>query len=108
MSLAFAAMAVSLAMIAVDSRTGPRHRRYVSLFLPGLAAVGYALATMFLTDPLTTDPSRATFHAKMHVVAASLDWAPLTFLLLAFGLGRNPSWRSRRTPQIGAPLSLSA
>jgi hypothetical protein len=69
---------------------------YVGLFILAVSAVGIGLAGLYNTDPVTTEFAEITFSGKMHITGASLDYAPLAFLLLAFSLGRHTAWRLMR------------
>jgi hypothetical protein len=70
---------------------------YIGLIILAISALGIAMAGLFNTDPISTEMSEISSSGTIHYMGASLDFAPLAFFLLAFGLGRNNSWRPIRT-----------
>ena len=69
---------------------------YIGLIILAISALGIAVAGTFNTDPISTEMSQMSSSGTIHYTGASLDFAPLAFLLLAFGLGRNRAWRPIR------------
>lgn len=97
MRLAFLALGASLASAGVAILSQVRTiAGYVGLVGLGIAAVGFLIAAIFTTDPATTSREAATFRGKMHVFGASLDYTPITALLITFSLARNEAWRPVR------------
>jgi hypothetical protein len=93
MSLAFAAIAISLASIGVAIFSRVRNvAGYIGLVILVLAVVGLLLAASFTTDPIFTKQEDMTSSGQMHVLGASLDYSPLAFLLLSFSLARHVDW----------------
>jgi hypothetical protein len=70
---------------------------YAGLIILIISSLGIALAGIFNTDPITTEASNISFSGTMHYTGASVDFAPIGFLLFAFALGRNRTWRPVRT-----------
>lgn len=95
MSLAFVAIAVSLASIGVAIFSRVRNLvGYIGLVILGLGVVGLLIASSFKTDPIFTPQEELTSSGQMHVLGASLDYSPLAFLLLSFSLARHTDWVS--------------
>jgi len=81
---------------------------YIGLCILALGVVGFLIAAMFKTDPISTSPNELTFSGKMHVLGASLDYSPVAFLLLSFSLARNQAWQPiRKWLFITAGVSLA-
>lgn len=94
MRLAFLALATSLASAGVAIFSQVRTVvGYIGLGGLAIAALGFLIAAIFITDPATTSREAATFSGKMHVFGASLDYTPVAALLLSFSLARNKAWR---------------
>jgi multisubunit Na+/H+ antiporter MnhC subunit len=108
MTLAFLALAASLASVgAVVISQARTVAGYIGLGVLGLGILGLLIAAIFQTDPISTDPETMTFSGKMHVLGASLDYAPVAFLLLSFSLARNQAWQPiRRWLFITAVITL--
>jgi hypothetical protein len=97
MRLAFLALATSLGSGAMAIVSQIRTvAGYIGLAGLGIAAIGILMAAIFATDSATTSREVATFHGKMHILGASLDYTPLAVLLLSFSLARNEAWRPIR------------
>ncbi len=95
MSLAFGAIAVSLASIGVAVLSRVRNViGYIGLAIFVLAVVGLLIAAVFKTDPIFTKQEDMTSSGQMHVLGASLDYSPIAFLLLSFSLSRHGDWAS--------------
>ena len=95
MSLAFGAIAVSLASIGVAVFSRVRNViGYIGLAIFVLAVVGLLIAASFKTDPIFTKQEDMTSSGQMHVLGASLDYSPIAFLLLSFSLARHGDWAS--------------
>jgi hypothetical protein len=62
----------------------------------GVAAFGLLIAAVFSTDPATTAAADQTWHGRLHILGASLDYTPVAALLVSFGLARHPAWRPVR------------
>ena len=97
MTAAFVALAVSLlgAVVALarQVRTWPGR---IGLALLVIAAAGLVLAAVFPTDPITVPVEAQTTAGRLHNLGASLDWSPVGMLLIAWSLGRTPTWRPWR------------
>lgn len=97
MRLAFLALATSLASAGVAIFSQVRTVvGYIGLGGLAIAAIGFLIAAIFITDPATTSREAATFSGKVHVFGASLDYTPVAALLLSFSLARNKAWRPIR------------
>lgn len=97
MPLAFLALAVSLAGAGAVALSQLRTVvGYLGLVVLAVGIVGLVIAAIFKTDPISTNPDAMTDSGKMHVLGASLDYSPVAFLLLSFGLARNLAWQSIR------------
>lgn len=97
MHLAFLALATSLASAGAAIVSQIRSVvGYIGLAVLGIGAIGILIAAIFTTDAATTSREAATFSGKMHVLGASLDYTPVSALLLSFGLARNQAWRPIR------------
>jgi hypothetical protein len=95
MSLAFVAIAVSLASIGVAVFSRVRNViGYIGLAIFVLAVVGLLIAAAFKTDPIFTKQEDMTSSGQMHVLGASLDYSPIAFLLLSYSLSRHGDWAS--------------
>ena len=95
MSLAFVAIAISLASIGVAVFSRVRNvAGYIGLVILVLGVVGLLIAASFTTDPIFTKQEDMTSSGQMHVLGASLDYSPLAFLLLSFSLARHGDWAS--------------
>ncbi len=110
MSLAFAALATSLASAGAAIFTQVRSiLGYIGLFVLGVSIIGILIAAIFETDPVTAAAEGATTSGKMHVLGASLDYTPVAALLLSFSLVRNATWRRvRATLFITAAITVLA
>ena len=107
MTLAFAALAASLAGAAIVARSQLQNVvGRIGLLIIVVAVVGLLLAAAFKTDPINAAPAAATFSGKMHVLGASLDYSPIGALLVSLGLARNPAWRPVRV-QLFATATIS-
>ncbi len=97
MTLAFAALAVSLASAGLSLLPQVRGvAAYVGLFVLAVAVTGITLAAIFPTDPVTAAPGAATESGRLHVLGASLDYTPVGALLLSLDLTRSQAWRPVR------------
>ena len=97
MILAFVAMAIALASIGISILSQVRTViGYIGFVVLALAVVGYLIAAFNKTDPIFTPMDELTKSGRMHVLGASLDYAPLAFLLLSFSLARNQAWNPIR------------
>lgn len=97
MRLAFLALATSLTCAGVAILSQVRTvTGYIGLVGLGIAGIGFLIAAIFTTDPATTSREAATFSGKMHVFGASLDYTPITALLISVSLARNHAWRPVR------------
>ena len=95
MSLAFVAIAISLASIGVAVFSRVRNVvGYIGLVILVLGVVGLLIAAAFTTDPIFTKQEDMTSSGQMHVLGASLDYSPLAFLLLSFSLVHHADWSS--------------
>lgn len=95
MSLAFVAIAISLASIGVAVFSRVRNMvGYIGLTILVLAVVGLLIAASFKTDPIFTKQEDMTSSGQMHVLGASLDYSPIALLLLSFSLARHGDWVS--------------
>jgi hypothetical protein len=95
MSLAFVALAISLASVGVAIFSRVRNVvGYIGLMILVLAVIGLVIAASFKTDPIFTKREEMTSSGQMHVLGASLDYSPLAFLLLSFSLARHKDWSS--------------
>ena len=95
MSLAFVAIAISLASIGVAVFSRVRNVvGYIGLVILVLGVVGLFIAAAFTTDPIFTKQEDMTSSGQLHVLGASLDYSPLAFLLLSFSLARYGDWSS--------------
>lgn len=97
MSLAFVALAVSLA--SAGAAVFSRARNIVGIIglaLLLLAVIGLMIAASFKTDPIFTPRDEMTSNGQMHVLGASLDYSPVAFLLISFSLARHAEWFSAK------------
>ncbi len=93
MSLAFVAIAVSLASAGVAIFSRVRNVvGIIGLVIMLLGTIGLIIAAVFKTDPIFTPQDEMTSSGQMHVLGASLDYSPLGFLLLSFSLARYADW----------------
>jgi len=69
---------------------------YVGLASLLLAAVGMALAGIFVTEPITPSRIAQTTHGKLHELGAMLDGVPIAAILINWSLARNQAWRPAR------------
>ena len=97
MTLAFVSLAFSLgsAGVAVISQIRTAGG-YIGFAVLALAVIGLLIAASFKTDPIFTKVDELTKSGKMHVLGASLDYSPLSFLLLSFSLARTQVWNPIR------------
>lgn len=109
MSLAFAALAVSLASVAVVTASQIKGIvGYLGMLILLVAALGLLIAAIYPTDQLTAGAT-ATFSGKMHVIGAALDFTPVGALLVSIALVSHPAWKpARRTLFITAVITLGA
>ncbi|HEY0669762.1 MAG TPA: DUF998 domain-containing protein [Sphingobacteriaceae bacterium] len=96
MDLAFLLMGVSCFSLAlalksiVHSIPGK-----IGLFLIVVAGIGFVLAALFKTDPIITAPNELSNQGVIHSIGASLGGLlPVSALFIAWGLSKNPFWRS--------------
>ena len=98
MVLAFLSLALScVALVAAiwqDARTiGGR----IGLILLLITAVGFLIAAIFTSDPLTATEDARTTHGKLHELGATLDLLPFAAVLVSWSMGRrNPAWYSAK------------
>jgi hypothetical protein len=111
MSLAFAALAISLAGIGVAIFSHVRNVvGYIGLLILALAVIGMLIAAVFETDPISTKMDDLTPSGQLHVLGASMDYSPLAFLLLALSLVRHPEWAPLKKwlfPTAGITIALT-
>jgi hypothetical protein len=97
MRLAFFCLSLSCAglglAIAGQARTVGGYVGLASLLL---AAVGMAMAGVFVTEPITPSRVAQTTHGRLHELGAMLDGVPVAAILINWSLARNQAWRSAR------------
>jgi len=98
MTAAFASLGVACASLvaAVWPQTTTKADR-LGLVLLSVSAIGFALAALFPSDPITASADEATTRGQLHNLGAMLGGnIPVAALLLAWRLPRDPVWRSAR------------
>ena len=107
LTLAIACVSLVVA-IASQVKTWPGR---VGLAGLGLAGLGFLIAGVFPTDPVTTAPEDLTATGMLHTIGPVLaDGIPLAAILVGWCLARrNPNWASARGWLLaGAILAVSA
>lgn len=69
----------------------------IGLALLLISAVGFAIAGIFVTDPIITPPDQRSMTGQLHELGALLDLTPFAAPLIAWSLARhNPNWASAK------------
>lgn len=97
MTLTFFALAASLLGLFFAIRMQVKTIvGYIGMFLLVLSAIGYFVAGVFPTDPITTPMEEMTFSGQMHGLGAMLDWLPVAALLIGLSLSRSTGWSIKK------------
>lgn len=104
MTACFAALAISCATLlaALVSQTSS-WLGWIGLAFLLATAVGYTLAAVFPTDPITVGPQDASSAAKLHAMAFAIGVPGFIIAsqMISFALAGNQLWDGVRTPMFG-------
>ena len=98
MTLAFAAMAAACAALCLQLRPSARSvPGRIGLVVLAVSAVGFTMAAIFPTDPITVPVGRETGRGQLHAAGAMLGGViPIAALALSWDLSRRAGWERAR------------